>query len=257
MGSTPHPLQHSPAPGLTHRGSTAAPRPQRRQKAFGKNLPSVLPAGRSWGVSLGSSSQLLRARQPPPAPLCPPRQQQAAFAPALTCRGPCHAGRERLREGDRLGCSSLPYIPPKYSRPGAAISPAGVSAGDAQLGPARSPWDAEASAASPPSATIPTPQPQCHLSHPSCETLGSGVGPRGRWQPGEAARRPERPKKRWEHASLAPAAERAASTGTVLLTAAAAGRQRRMKRQSRAHHARLLSPSAPQNAGETRGLCQG
>lgn len=59
---------------------------------------------------------------PPPTP--------SSSARACGQLQPSHAAvraRERLREGDRLGCSSLPYIPPKYSPPGAADAPAPTS----------------------------------------------------------------------------------------------------------------------------------
>lgn len=128
------------------------------------------------------------------------------------------------------------------------------------------PWDAEPIAASsPPGAiTVPIPQPQRPLCPPrpsaAVAERGGGAGgtqgrqPDGWMDPFPAAAPPtppptpgSQPKNRREHASLAP----------VPLTAAAAGRQRRMKRQSGARHARSLSPSPSQTAGKIRKLCRG
>lgn len=121
---------------------------------------------------------------------------------------------------------------------------------------------------------FPIPQRLCHLSYPCPrdprQRRRSGVeGPvaprRGSQTDGPTCRSctttplpstGSQPKNRREHASLAPAAAEAVSTGTVPLTALAAGRQRRMKRQSGARHARSLSPSASQTAGKIRRLCR-
>ena len=70
----PSPGARAHLPRVHRSPATASPQP--RQKAFGGNLPSILPAGRTWSMPAhthpGSSPHLLGARQPPPAPLCLP-----------------------------------------------------------------------------------------------------------------------------------------------------------------------------------------
>lgn len=183
VGSTLHPSS-TPQPWSQGSSATGAPQPSHREpSATAKSLWRKSPEHFASWPDLEHACTHTPGQQPPSArgkaapsgPPLPARahgQRQAALAPALTCCGPCCAGQEWLREGHRLGCSSLPYIPPKYSRPGAADSPAGASSGEVWQAPAPAsvqlalPRNAEPTAASPPSATVPIPQPQRHLSHP-------------------------------------------------------------------------------------------
>lgn len=163
-----------PSPGAgahlpqVHR-SPVAMSPQPRQKAFGGNLLSILPAGQSWSMRPGSSPHLLGARQPPLAPLRLPEPADSSRQHSLR---PSHAA-VRAAQG-KSGCGKaiawdapacptfllniagqvLPFYPPEPARERLSL---------VQLILA---WDAEPTITSLPSATVPIPQPQRHLSHP-------------------------------------------------------------------------------------------
>lgn len=204
----------------------------------------------------------------PSIPLGPPepggRGRQHSLQPLHAARG--ESGYRKAIAWDAPACPTFLLNIAGWVLPLRLLEPARERLSLVQLA---LPRDAEPTAV-PPSATVPIPQPQRHLSHPCLpDPWGQGAGGTQGTQPDgwmgmlpAAAPSPpmgSQPQNRWEDASLALAAAGAASAGagTVPLTAAAAGRQRRMKRQSGARHARSLSPSASQTAREIRRLCRG